>query len=840
MSSWISHYPQWFVSEYQSVLKRYPHFRVHEGALHSGFLIFFGELVIRPPGGTKRQAVRLGFPAATPHVFPVVTPIKGMPEFDADGNITSDPEPVFFDQLHQLPGGGLCLFHQETRGAVGGESIRAVDVLKRAEKWFLGHFTGHWPPDSQRSELENHFYRSGDILLGDRLFDNDLTGWGEFYAARDVQKLFITRSNDRTPLLITAIVDKGTGVATVQDARRGLSSVFPWLENDFWTPESLAELDDKQRTDNDWHMVISRGFWWTLKSEPSPFRNGEGLLRALQEVAPDGDSWKVVSQAMGSAIATENVHLIGLKYPARTGGSAWLVVQVQTESVQATGGGIVLAANDGEKLKRFARGRVTCYRSHAVRPDDIHLRNEGVISTDVRDKTVALVGLGSLGSKVAELLTQAGVGRFRLCDYDQMAVGNVARHIGSVSDAGSPKWRVVRTRIHGINPFASVEPVRLASATADLEKFGEFCRGADVVISTIADESAEAALNQVAVDTGATMIYGRAMRRGEMGRVFLVRPGKDACKACLSKYANDSHLAAASGWIAVTESDEDSLLQECGRPVIPASAVDLSFTAGLIARKALDVLEGLTIESNHVVWSRSKAPDVDPRFDKQFSAIESTFQQLSECPVCQSPPIGKIVIPDSISQEIAALVEQSPTDETGGVLMGYLEGRVAIVTRMTGPGPNAIRTPTRIERDVAYVQSQVELAIAELGAKGLYIGEWHSHIQADPEPSGQDIRSMVGIANAPNYATTCPVMLIAGFDPKAKKCATVKAWAFPAEGRAHQIELSTSPATAIQTDLASDERRPHQVRNQAKARFGAKIAHADAPAKKATRRRRPK
>lgn len=50
-----------------------------------------------------------------------------------------------------------------------------------------------------------------------------------------------------------------------------------------------------------------------------------------------------------------------------------------------------------------------------------------------------------------------------------------------------------------------------------------------------------------------------------------------------------------------------------GRPVISASAVDLSFVAALIGRVALDVLEGQDREKNHWLWSRLSASDVDPR-----------------------------------------------------------------------------------------------------------------------------------------------------------------------------------------------------------------------------------
>lgn len=801
MNSWISYHPQWFVSECESISRDYPHFHVWEGMLREGALIYFGELVIRPPGGSKRQAVCLAFPNTSPYAFPTVTPIEQMPEFTAEGSLKAKLQPKFFDRRHQMACGGLCLFQQETRGTEGGDSIRAVDVLKRAERWLIGHFTGHWPPDSQRSELESHFERSGDILLGERLFDSDLVGRGEFLAVRDVHRVLINHTNDKSPLLVTSITDEGSGVAAVHDARQGLEPIFPWLENDSWKPERFSELDEKQRSDNYLNAVVSRGFWWTLQSEPSPFRNGAGLLRELDAIAPDGDSWKLVSDAMSSSIATESHHLIGLKYPARTGDWAWLIVQLETESAKSSGDLLLFSRDDQEKRRRFERGRISCLRSHAVRPADIQLRNETVVKPTVSQKTVALVGLGALGSKVAELLAQAGVGKFRLCDYDRLTIGNVSRHIGGLHEFGSPKIGVVASRILEINSFASIEDALFSPAASDAKRFVKFCENADVVISTIADEGAESAVNQLAVGAGVTMIYGRAMRRGRMGRIFIVRPGKDACKACLSKYANEPTIGEPAGWIGVAETDGDPLFHECGRPVIPASAVDLSFVAALIARKALDVLEGNDSSTNHLVWSRDAAADVDHRFEKPFGVVETTFSPLELCPVCQQPPIADIEISESIKAEIVGHVEESPNVETGGVLIGYVDGRTAIVTRITGPGPKALRTAIRFERDVEYVQQQIDLAAIELGGQGSYLGEWHSHLEPDPEPSGQDIRSMVGISAAPNYSTDCPLMVIAGFDVHQAKATGLRAWSFPRQGQVHRAAIATAADGNVQPDV---------------------------------------
>ena len=282
--------------------------------------------------------------------------------------------------------------------------------------------------------------------------------------------------------------------------------------------------------------------------------------------------------------------------------------------------------------------------------------------------------------------------------------------------------------------------------------------------------------------------------------MFLVRPGRDACKACLAEFARASGEGrnTPSDWIEVPEPEDTALVHECGRPVIPASAIDLSFIASLIVRCALDYLEGNDEDQNHWLWSKTPAKEIDPRLSTPFTTLVASLERRSGCPACQEPDVTSIVLSPAARGDIIALTENSSDAETGGVLIGYVEdSRRAVVLRATGPGPRAERSEALFSRDVPYIQAEIERAATELGEKGLYVGEWHSHLEVTPSPSVTDIDSLFGIASAPNYLTRCPVMIIAGLDPVEKKVAAVLAWSFPVGGRMYPIHVETS-ATAIE------------------------------------------
>ncbi|MEZ6104470.1 MAG: ThiF family adenylyltransferase [Pirellulaceae bacterium] len=788
MEGWYTRHPQWLAAEIKALRRAYPQFRLDEGQLHQGSVVVYGELQVRPPGGSKRHAVRVTFPDNSPYAFPSVIPIEAMPTFDHYGAAASYPQPKMFDHRHQMPGGSLCLFQYETRVEDGGESISIIDVLRRAEAWFIGHATGRWPPDSRESEMQSHFLRTEAGILLSRIFYSDrLTGHGEFFAVRDIHRFYVGQSQYDAPLIMTAAT-KMTGILEIVDARSDLKHIFPWLTNRAWEPEAFVQAQEQQRREKgkvDFGDVARiSGHWWELPREPKVFRTGKGLLGVLSEIAEGGNAWQMVNTALRTDLTLKTNQHIGLCYPGRSGGREWLILVVDA-GMQEIGGEPAVQTED-QKRSRFEQARVLCIAAHGLTPKDMRLRNETVIASEITEKKVALFGVGALGSKVAELLAQAGVSYFKLCDGDRLNVGNVARHIGSLSECGAPKTEVVARRIWEVNPYAEI--ATWSGHISPTKKEAQaFFSNIDLIICTIADEGAESGFNDLAVSIKAPVIYGRALRRAEMGRVFLVRPGQDACKTCLSMISRNGDPA----WIAISERPEDSLLHECGRPVIAGSAVDLSFVASMIARQAIDTLEGRERTSNHFVWSLKRAADLSDQLQHPYSVATGAFGPQPGCPSCGPAEILTVEFLESVKANMVAEVEACPTTETGGILIGRIEGNRAIIEQATGPGPNAVKTSTRFERDIKFAQAELNSA-ASRSNPSIYLGEWHSHLVASPEPSPRDVLSMQEIAESGNYATDCPVMVVCGFDQKAGAVAEIKAWAFPVSSSMRRVAIGVT------------------------------------------------
>ena len=789
--SWITLYPNWYLQEVNDLQRHYPQLKIDESQLERGSLVLYGNLVVRPPGGAVKYPIQLSYLEGTPYEHPRVTPIESLPSWIDNGAIANNtPIAKMLDHRHQMPYGNLCLFQHESRSIPGGDILRGIDILKRAEQYFVNLHTNRWPPDTAESELESHFHYVNDILVEETFYESVPNGYGRFFFVPDIYRLRDAPNKNICPSIITSMTEESS-IVQKYDARKELSRVYPWINESIWDSQNLIMKDNLSTEDE--RRMLNHGYWWSIPREPLPFHDGAGLLKTLA-LTTDSDidqAWNIFNSTLGADLTTESSHFIGFRYPARNGGNEWLFLFV-IQNVEKNSG-VVLIQSNSYKRRTFEKSELGVIKVHRIAPSILKQRNRTVVIDDIGKKKVALIGLGALGSKVAELLAQAGVGKFCLCDNDRLKTGNVARHIGGIKDFGALKINVVMSRLLEINPYLKFDENNIVyePAVKSLDVLSDLIMSADLVICTTADEGVESAINQLAVICKRPVLYGRAMRRGSMGRVFLVRNRKDACKTCLSNYLIEGREGKKTpeDWIDINEEEEEVVYHECGRPVIASSAIDLSFTASLIARVALNYLEGKDINHNHWIWSLYPSQEIDTRLSSEQTTFDGYIPPHEDCFSCKEPEVVELLMTEDVKQTIVSETISSTKSETGGILIGFIDSQNrAVAVRATGPGPKAIRTDREFHRDVEYIQSELDIAFSELGQKGVYIGEWHSHLNKIPAPSPKDIESLFGISAAPNYLTRCPVLVITGLNPEDKKVINMCSSVFPIGGRIYNID----------------------------------------------------
>ncbi|HYQ79107.1 MAG TPA: Mov34/MPN/PAD-1 family protein [Solirubrobacterales bacterium] len=100
--------------------------------------------------------------------------------------------------------------------------------------------------------------------------------------------------------------------------------------------------------------------------------------------------------------------------------------------------------------------------------------------------------------------------------------------------------------------------------------------------------------------------------------------------------------------------------------------------------------------------------------------------------------------------------------ETGGALLGWRDGRDAVIARVLGPGPNAKHGFFSFEPDYEWQVGQGRRIYRESSRCVAYIGDWHTHPFASPRPSWTDRKAAKQIAEDPDFRAREPLSLIVG------------------------------------------------------------------------------
>lgn len=104
---------------------------------------------------------------------------------------------------------------------------------------------------------------------------------------------------------------------------------------------------------------------------------------------------------------------------------------------------------------------------------------------------VAICGLGGLGSRVAELLTRAGVGYLRLLDFDRLEPTNLNRQWYFMEQLGMYKAEALAENLRRITPYVELD-VHVVRITE--ENFSSLLKDVDVVVEAFDTAACKAML----------------------------------------------------------------------------------------------------------------------------------------------------------------------------------------------------------------------------------------------------------------------------------------------------------------------------------------------------------
>ncbi|XP_047366695.1 ubiquitin-like modifier-activating enzyme 5 isoform X1 [Vespa velutina] len=170
------------------------------------------------------------------------------------------------------------------------------------------------------------------------------------------------------------------------------------------------------------------------------------------------------------------------------------------------------------------------------------LKRMGIVNNyeDIRQKTVAIVGVGGVGSVAAEMLTRCGIGKLILFDYDKVELANMNRLFFQPYQAGQSKVEAAAKTLQYINPDVEIESHNYNITTVD--NFQDFMTTistsslmngpVDLVLSCVDNFEARMAINTACNELNQLWFESGVSENAVSGHIQFLIPGETACFAC--------------------------------------------------------------------------------------------------------------------------------------------------------------------------------------------------------------------------------------------------------------------------------------------------------------------
>lgn len=216
----------------------------------------------------------------------------------------------------------------------------------------------------------------------------------------------------------------------------------------------------------------------------------------------------------------------------------------------------------------------------------------------IREKSVAVVGVGGVGSVTADMLTRCGIGKLILFDYDKVELANMNRLFFTPDQAGLSKVEAAASTLNFINPDVRIVTNNYNITT--MESFDKFLEAintgglddktpVDLVLSCVDNFEARMAINTACNELNVNWFESGVSENAVSGHIQLLIPGEMACFGCAPP-------------LVVAENIDEKTLKREG--VCAASLpTTMGIVAGMLVQNTLKYLLGFGEVSNYLGYN---------------------------------------------------------------------------------------------------------------------------------------------------------------------------------------------------------------------------------------------
>ena len=223
----------------------------------------------------------------------------------------------------------------------------------------------------------------------------------------------------------------------------------------------------------------------------------------------------------------------------------------------------------------------------------------------LRNKRVAIGGLGGVGGSHLIVLSRLGIGKFNISDLDQFDLANFNRQYGANTDTlGKPKVDVMKETILGINPELELN---LFEEGINLNNLDDFLKDVDIYVDSLDLFALEIrrAVFARCYELGIPTITAAPMGMGTAFLVFM--PGKMSFEEyfCLDGYDFEDQIIKFVIGVSPSVQQRKYLVDRSSvnflKKKVPSTAMGIEIAAGVACSNVLKILlkRGLVISAPH-------------------------------------------------------------------------------------------------------------------------------------------------------------------------------------------------------------------------------------------------
>lgn len=274
--------------------------------------------------------------------------------------------------------------------------------------------------------------------------------------------------------------------------------------------------------------------------------------------------------------------------------------------------------------------------------ENLFARNFDIYAdTSPRNKSVVIIGGGSVGGLCATQLAKSGVENITLVDNSKAGLANIARQQADLQHLDLPKTEALKGMLSRRNPHAKITCITTDIIKAGAEQLSRIFKNKDLAIITTDSATANRVPTLELIQNRIPAVYISCYERAASGEIIFYIPDITPCYICTTGFRRKQHIDEKLKKQVMDYSEVDDPSRLMAEPGL-AINIDYITNLGMMYAMALllgpesnhyqTLIEPLLPDSNIIFVNSGSSPHL--MFQLPFEVVYGKIKRKT-CPACQ-------------------------------------------------------------------------------------------------------------------------------------------------------------------------------------------------------------